>query len=116
MDLNTVHKNFDTKEEFEKMLKKYQPIDINKAVDILGYLIAKDKDDYTESLFNAIEDDNVKRLLLTAVEKLDDVNIKSKKTYKTIVGTSSDVLTDIITGDDAEDWDESEDDDFDFKI
>lgn len=131
MDLNTIHNNFATKEDFEKMLEHQKPINVNKAVDILGYLIAKDQEDYIDSLFAAIDDKDVRDMVTDAVSKLDDSNLTAKKAVKKIVGTSVDI-TKLIMGDsDMEDdeldslsssssseWglDESSDDEFDYKV
>jgi hypothetical protein len=100
MNLDTIHKNFDTKEEFESMLDVHKPIYMNKAVDILGYIIAKDKVDFIEPLFNSIDDEYVKSTLLDAVKKLDGVNA-GKITVKRIIGTGA--LTEIMINDSIDD-------------
>lgn len=125
MNLNTVHQNFDTKEEFEKMLAVHKPITVNKAIDILGYIIAKDETDYLESLFNAIEDDETRSVVYDAVSKLDDSHLLTKNTVKAIVGTSVDITKLIVGESDSEDdlvsssssdneWDS--DDEYNFKV
>lgn len=131
MDLNTVHKNFDTKDKFSAMLESHKPITLNKAIDILGWVIAKDKTDYLEVFFDSIDDNSVKTTLHEAVSKLDDTNITAKNTVKNIVGTSSsiptDELTKLIIGDSDDDnytsssseedeWDSDSDDSYNFKV
>jgi hypothetical protein len=100
MDLDTINKNYATKEDFESMLENHKPITMNKAVDILGYIIAKDRDDLIEPLFNSIDDEYVKSTLLDAVKKLDSANLE-KPTVKKIIGTGA--LTEIMINDSIDD-------------
>lgn len=129
MNLNTVEKNFNNVDDFKLMLEKNKPISINKAIDILGYIIAKDKEEYVDLLFHAIDDAETKAVVFEAVNRINDTGFKGKQTVKKIVGTSDQIMNLIIGDSDDElsvtsssssssedDWESSDEDEFSFKI
>lgn len=128
MNLNTVEKNFNNVDDFKLMLEKNKPISINKAIDILGYIIAKDKEEYVELLFEAIDDVETKAVVYEAVNRINDTGFKGKQVVKKIIGTSDQIIN-LITGESddelsvtssssssEDDWESSDEDEFSYKI
>jgi hypothetical protein len=114
MELVKIHQNFSSKEDFESFLKESKDkgrLNLNAVVDILGYIIATDKEEYVHILFDHIDDDHVKARLGEAVFKLGTISHKTKKTVKLFLESSSkikadtgDKIMDLINGvDDGED-------------
>lgn len=130
MNLNTVNKNFDDPDKFKEMIEKIKPLNELKAIDIIGFIIAKHEEkyaDYIQIVFDNIEDDETRNIVIDAVRKLDD----KSPVVKSAVGTSDQIIN-LITGDDddeeeeivvsssdeeeeEEDW-SSSDDEFNYKI
>lgn len=92
----------DDGDRFDAMLVKNKPITVNKGIDIIGYLIAKNRQDLIPHVLESAENEDTRAALEGALTLYENKNTAetSDNIIDLITGEEGDVTLD----DDEEEW------------